>query len=691
MILSDLTGVRALRGPNVWARCAVLEAAFRAPSSPPGTVHEATGFAARLRRLTAPLGSLEEPAHTAAEQWTRTGDGKDLAGAVAQLALAVEIAATCKVSFCSVSPAPAAGSFCLAVEIESVEDEDISRQCLLAAHSACKAAFENTPFDFGAELERLKELGGDILLGPNTRVIADAARRRGIPVRRLDQGSLLQLGHGIHQRRMCGAETDRTSSIGEDIGWEKPLSKELLTAVGIPTPEGRIVSGADDAWKAAAEVGGLVVVKPQSANHGRSVFIGLTKRDEIAAAYESARETGQGQNVLVERCILGSEHRVLVVDGRVAAATRGDPLYITGDGVRSISEYVAELNRDPRRSEDADSPLYAIEFDEMTLGVLARQGYEPASIPPAGERVLIQRNGNLAVDVTDLVHPDNAALVALAARTIGLDVAGVDLVVEDISRPMREQGGAILEVNAMPGLMMHLKPGSGAPRPVGDMIVASVIPTGSDGRIPVVAVNGRDACAIAREIGVLLSASGLCTGVTCSEGTFVDGVMTRRAGNTSKHAADLLMHPLLEAAVAETPDEAILNEGLAFEECRLAILTECMDQDPTARRVLVESVREGGALIVSASLPAVDELTAQCRGEVVLYAASADPDLLKSAKNWQKTAVFASKDAIFARSGEREERLAGLDPGLTPRELDQRLAVSAAEWILRRSAIPARP
>jgi cyanophycin synthetase len=681
MTFPDLTDVRALRGPNVWTRSAVLAAAFRATSSPFG----AAGFAARLRQLVAPLDSLAEFACAAAEQRELTGAGTDLAEALAQLALAIEIASTCKVSFCSVRPDSRAGSFLLAVEIESIEDEDISRQCLLAAHSACKAAFEDTPYDFGAELERLKELGGDILLGPNTRAIFDAARRRGIPVRRLDQGSLLQLGHGIHQRRMCGAETDHTSSIGEEIGWEKPLSKELLTAVGIPTPEGRIVADADDAWKAACEVGGLVVVKPQSANHGRSVFIGLTKREDIAEAYASARETGQGPNVLVERCVLGSEHRVLVVDGRVAAATRGDPLYVTGDGVRSIEQFVAELNTDPRRSEDADSPLYAIEFDEMTLAVLTRQGYQPASIPREGERVLIQRNGNLAVDVTALVHPDNAALVALAARTIGLDVAGVDLVVEDISRPMRPQGGAILEVNAMPGLMMHLKPGAGEPRPVGDIIVASVIPTGTDGRIPIVAVNGNGAAAICREIGALLHAQGLCTGITCADGTFVNGEQTRRAGNTSRHAADLLMHPLLEAAVAEVADEALVTGGLGFEQCQIAIFTGSGPEGLTpAKRVLAESVAEGGTLILNAALPGADELAEHCPGEVVLFGA----DVQKSAQKCQKTVVFASNNAVFAMSGGREECIADLDPALAQDEIGQRLAVSAASWILRRLTKP---
>lgn len=676
----DLTNIRPLRGPNIWARCAVLEATLRSPTS---VFSAGAEFAAWLSQLISPLGSLSGPALTAAQQSSSTEDGSWLADIIAKLALAIELSATCKVTWCGVSRGPESDSFSLAVEIESVEEVDFSRQCLTAAHSTIRAALQGAAYDFGAELVRLKELGGDILLGPNTRAIFDAARRRNIPVRRLDKGSLLQLGQGIHQRRMCGAETDRTSSIGEDIGWEKPLSKELLTAVGIPTPEGRIVADADDAWKAACEVGGLVVVKPQSANHGRSVFIGLTQREDIIAAYASARVEGQGPNVLVERCVLGSEHRVLVVDGKLAAATRGDPLYITGDGVRSISEYVAELNQDPRRSDDADSPLYAVEFDEMTLGVLTRQGFEPSSIPADGERVLIQRNGNLAVDVTDLVHPDNVALVALAARTIGLDVAGVDLVVEDISRPMREQGGAILEVNAMPGLMMHLKPGTGEPRPVGDIIVASVIPPGSNGRIPIIAVNGRDASHLSQELGRLLSANGLCTGVTCATGTFVDGLKTRSAFNTSSSAADLLMHPLLEAAVVETPDEAIAAEGLGFEQCQMAILTDGTGVS-TARRVLVQAVAENGTLIVDESLPEVDELVAECRGEVVFFARNSDFDSQKSAKNRQKMVVFVSKNAVFAMSDGLETHLTDLESGLTPLELDRRLALSAAEWTLRR-------
>jgi cyanophycin synthetase len=498
---------------------------------------------------------------------------------IAAVAVDLQVACGAKVSFL------AAGDGKIAIEFE---DEELARRCLDAAL--------HPPADLAA----LRDYAGDVLLGPNTRAIFDAARLRGIPVRRLDQGSLLQLGYGVHQRRMCGAETDRTSSIGENLGWEKPLAKQLLRAVGVPTPEGRLVRDADDACHAAAELGGSVVVKPEAANHGRSVFIGLTDPAEIAAAYQSARVEGEGTNVLVERCIPGAEHRVLVVNHRVAAATRGDELYITGDGIRTLVQFVDELNQDPRRGDDAEAPLSPVGFDQVTLAVLARQGYQPDSIPPAGERVLIQRNGNLAVDVTNQVHPENAALVILAARTIGIDVAGVDLVVENIGRPIREQGGAILEVNAMPGIMMHLRPGVGTPRPVHEIIMEFVFPPGANGRIPIVAVHaGKDSSAIAHEVAHRLSATGLTVGLSATDGTFVDGLLTR-AGDcaSSQAAADLLLHPMIQAAVFETPDAAILTEGLAFDHCDVAIVT---GPQSAATAVLLATLAPTGKIVETAA------------------------------------------------------------------------------------------
>lgn len=417
------------------------------------------------------------------------------------------------------------------------EDEDVARACLQSARS-------------GGPTEPLREFAADILLGPNTRALYEAARRRNIPVRRLGQGSLLLLGQGIHQRRLWGARSDATSSIGESIGWEKSLAKVLLAAAGIPTPDGRVVETADDALAALRSIHAPVVVKPESANHGRSVFIGLTTEEEVAAAFQAAALEGESPRVIVERYIPGCEHRVLIVGGRLAAVTRGDPLYVQGDGTRTVRQLVDEVNLDPRRGPADECPLYPVEFDPVTLAHLTRQGLSPETIVPAGTRVLLQRNGNLGVDVTDEVHPANIDLCLLAAEAIGLDIAGIDLVVEDISRPITEQGGAVLEVNAMPGLMMHLNPAIGRPRPVDDIILRHLYPNDPAGRIPIVCVLD------APETARALHSAMLVKGIRSSLGS----------------SADLLLHPRLESVVFDVAAASIASEGLPFDLCDVAVM-----------------------------------------------------------------------------------------------------------------------
>jgi cyanophycin synthetase len=456
----------------------------------------------------------------------------------------------------------------------AIEEEAVARLCLAGDEAAAR------------------DLADSILLGPNTRALYDAARRRGIPVRRLGTDSILVLGQGARQRRLNGARTDRTPVIAEEIGWEKPLAKEVLLAAGVPTPEGRVVTTAADACAVAAELGGPVVVKPESANHGNAVFIGLSRRDEIEAAFETARTAGSTEAVIVERCISGAEHRVLVVGGRFTAAARGEALYAEGDGRSTVAQLIEAINRDPRRADDPAAPLYAVEPDEAMLTVLARQGYALDSIPAAGARVLIQRNGNLGIEVTDLVHPANRALCERAARAIGLDIAGVDLVVDDISMPLIEQGGAVLEVNPMPGLMMHLRPEVGQPRPVDDAIVASVFPAGEDGRIPIVVLNG---CPRewAEAIQARLPGAGRADGARKTE--------------------LLLLHPDIQAAVVEISDENIAREGLPFDQTRVLLIGG--GSLTPARRLLLQLVLPDGAALVPAAM--VDAAAELCTGKVV--------------------------------------------------------------------------
>ncbi len=437
----------------------------------------------------------------------------------------------------------------------------------------------------------LRDLYYTQCLGPSTRAIAAAACARGIPVRRLNRGSLVQLGHGAAQRRVWTAETDQTGALPEWISQDKDLTKRLLKIMGVPIPKGRPVSDPADAWKAACEIGPPVVVKPRNGNHGRGVFMNLHTQEDIEAVFPHAAKEGDG--VLVERFIPGAEHRVLVVGKRVVAAARGEPAYVVGNGRQTIMELVTEqLDSDPRRGDDYSCPLSPIEYDATTLAVLERQGFTPQSVPPADCQVLIQVNGNLAIDVTDRVHPDVAARAVDAARVVGLDVAGIDMVIEDIGRPMEVQRAAVVEVNAGPGLHIHLQPSEGKPRPVGEAIVDMLFPEDRSGRIPLVVVADSQGSSTPRLVAQLLAEMHGSVGLASREGVFFNDRLIDPLPATPMQAAhDVLINPDVEAAVIEATDESIRVEGLPLEDCHVAVLCHGAKD---AAGVLIEAVLPGG-------------------------------------------------------------------------------------------------
>ncbi len=446
------------------------------------------------------------------------------------------------------------------------------------------AALFDRPFNVAAEIERLRNLAHEVCLGPSTRAIVEAVSTRGIPYRRLNNDSLVLFGHGRKQRRIQAAETDRTSAIAEAIAQDKEMTRMMLRAVGVPTPCGRPVADAEDAWRAAGEIGVPVVVKPQDGNQGRGVATNLTTREQVIHAFEAARQ--EGEHVIVEKFAPGHDYRLLVVGERVVAAARREPAQVMGDGLHTIVELVEEVNADPRRGEHHATVLSKIKLDAVSLAVLADQGYTPSSIPAAGTTVLIRRNANLstggtAIDVTERVHPAVAANAVDAAKIVGLDIAGVDIVAQDISRPLSEQGGIIVEVNAAPGLRMHLDPSVGISRPVGEAIADILFPLGETGRIPIVAVTGVNGkTTTTRFIAHVLRGTGKTVGMTCTDGIFVND---RRidSGDCSgpQSARSILINPSVDMAVFETARGGILREGLAFDHCDVAVVTNIGDGD----------------------------------------------------------------------------------------------------------------
>ena len=517
--------------------------------------------------------------------------------------------------------------------------EDVTREALTTARDLVMAAINDEPFDVPAAVQRLREMTDDLLLGPSTASIVEAADQRGIPFIRLNTGNLVQLGYGAKMRRIWTAETDLTSAIAEGISRDKDLTKQLLQSCGVPVPQGRVVEDVEDAWEAAQEIGLPVVVKPYDGNHGRGVFTNLTSREEIEKAYRVAEDEGSG--VIVERFVSGNEHRLLVVGGRMVAAARGEPASVTGDGQHTVRELIElQLNSDPRRGSGEDSPLNYVRIDSAARLELARQGLDGDSVPPAESPVLIQRSGNVAFDVTDLVHPQVAADVALAAQVVGLDIAGIDLVAEDIGRPLAEQGGAIVEVNAGPGLLMHLKPANGAPRPVGRAIVDHLFAGEDKGRIPVVGVTGtRGTTPVAQVVAHMPRLAGKRVGLGCASGMYL-GRRHIEHGNCAdwNTGRRLLQNRLVDAAVLENGPFMIANEGLAYDRCQIGIVThidpeatlpgnyiETPDQMYRVLRTQVDVVLPGGAAILNAHDPAVVEMAELCDGEIIFF--GSDPTL----------------------------------------------------------------
>ncbi|MDF3037178.1 MAG: cphA, partial [Paucimonas sp.] len=558
-----------------------------------------------------------------------------------------------------------------------VRCEKVGRAALVYARDMVMAAINDDSFDVNSAISELKSLLESGSLGPSTACIVDAAAERKIPSLRLNDGNLVQLGYGARQRRIWTAETDKTSAIGESISSDKDLTKSLLQSCGVPVPEGRIVSSAEDAWEAAEDIGLPVVVKPSDGNHGRGVSTDLKTREEVDAAYALADE--EGSDVIVERFIPGNEHRILVVGGKVVAAARGKTASVIGDGKSTIEQLIdLQINTDPRRGTTEEFPLNLVLLDEdpAVRLELTRQGFARDSVPPQGKEVLIQRNGNVAFDVTDQVHPDVAAAVALAARIVGLDIAGVDVVAEDISRPLEEQGGAIVEVNAGPGLLMHLKPADSAPQPVGRAIVDHLFKEDDNGRIPIVGVTGSIGTTLtAKLIARLLEMNGSRVGLACGEGFYLNRRPVEKADCANWRAARrVLMNPSVTAAVLENGARNILREGLAYDRCDVGVVTRLdasrivpdfyihdTEQLANVVRTQVDVVLDSGSAVLNANDEQVAELASLCDGDVIYFSATEDNARLREHREAGKRCVVLRRGEILLWQGGSETLLVRAD------------------------------
>jgi cyanophycin synthetase len=656
--------ILALRGPNIWTYRPVLEVWLDIGPLEDSPSNLIPGF---YERLTAWLPSLAEHRCGIGEPGgflLRLREGTWPGHILEHVTLELQTLAGMQGGFGKARSTSVRGVYKVVVRSRN---EKVSIAALHAGRDLVMAAIEDKPFDVKAAIHHLRELIDSHCLGPSTACIVDAATARNIPSIRLTDGNLVQLGYGARQHRVWTAETDRTSAIAEGISRNKDLTKQLLTSCGVPVPEGRIVESPEDAWDAAEDIGVPVVVKPTDANHARGVSTELMTRAEVEAAYHLA--DAEGSEVLVERFVRGNEHRLLVVGGKLAAAARGETVSVLGDGVATVRELIdQQVNSDPRRGEEEEFPLDVLLVDKnpAVKFEIERQGYTADSVLPKDVSIIVQRNGNVAFDVTDIVHPEVAAAVSLAARVVGLDIAGIDLVAEDISKPLGEQGGAIVEVNAGPGLLMHLKPAEGQPRPVGKAIVDHLFADDETGRIPVVGITGSSGkTRVAKILARFIHLSGSHVGLACSDGLF-SGERQIEKGNcaTWTAAQKLLMNRKVEAAVIENSVSTILAEGLGYDRCQVGVVTniqsekhfgafytETPEQVYNVLRTQVDVVLGDGVAVLNAEDPLVAQMAELCDGEVIFFATNSEsPVIRKHLKQGGRAVLQKGGGLILASS-----------------------------------------
>lgn len=554
---------------------------------------------------------------------------------------------------------------------------------------------------------RVKQIKRVILensLGSTTQAIVNAAFERGIPIQRLNNSSLLQLGYGRNQRRVQAAMTDQTSCIGVDIACDKGLTKKLLHEAGIPVPRGFLVRSEDNAVEAFRQLAHPAVVKPYNGNQGKGVTLKLETEMEVRTAFRIAQT--YGDQVLIEEHIEGKNFRALIVGGKMIAAAERIPAHVIGDGVSRIEALVGQVNSDPERGDDHEKALTKIKMDPVVLMTLTQKNLTPNSVPTEGEVVYLRDSANLstggiAEDVTAGVHPDNAQMAEYAAQIVGLDIAGVDLVLDDIGVSFREQNGAIIEVNAAPGIRMHHSPSIGKPLDVGKAIVKQIMPAGN-GRIPIIAITGTNGkTTTTRMIGKMLSDRELTVGMTTTDGIYVGGKLLVEGDTTGPESAQIVLrHPAVQVAVLETARGGILRSGLAYDYADVAVITnvandhlgqygiENLEDIAHVKSLVAEVVRPHSYVVLNADDPLVVAIARKTKGKVIFFSTEKDNLSIRKHLALGGMALFVRRGIILLCQGDQSYKICAVKhlpvtwDGKALHNLQNALAAIAVGWSL---------
>lgn len=631
---------RILRGPNYWAREPVIRLLVDLGVLEEFPSNKLPGFTDALVAL---LPTLEDHACSLGRRGgfiTRLRDGT-WAGHIAEhIALEFQNLAGTDVRHGKTRAAGPRGQYnCIFEYREEAVGIEAGKMAVALVNHLVAPDDPASFFPFAEEMERLIRLAERQAFGPSTQALIDEAVSRDIPFIRLDRHSLVQFGHGVHQQRIRATMTSKTSAIGVDIASDKSLTNRLLDSAGLPVPRADVVDTEDGAVAVAKRLGYPVVVKPLDGNHGRGVHLDLRSEEAVRAAFHGAKVQSRSGDLIVETYVAGNDYRCLVIGGKVAAIAERVPASVTGDGERTVRQLVDIANSDPRRGIGHEKVLTRIRVDSAAEELVRAQGHGLDEIPPAGTRIKLALTGNMStggtsIDRTIEAHPDNVEIAETAARIVGLDVAGIDFICPDIATPVRETGGAIVEVNAAPGFRMHTHPTEGEPQYVARPVIDSLFPVaGTSARIPILAVSGTNGkTTTVRMITHILKLMGRRVGMTSTDGIVIDGRLIKKGDMSGPKSAQMvLQNPTVDTAVFEVARGGILREGLGYDRNDVAVVTnvtgdhlglggiDSLGQLANVKGVIVEAVPRSGTAVLNADDSHVYRMGRHCAGRVVLF------------------------------------------------------------------------
>jgi cyanophycin synthetase len=608
--------IKAMRGPNYWSirrhKLIVMKIDLEEMEDLPS--NKIDGFADRLEKMFPSMYEHECSENKPGGFFHRVREGTWMGHVIEHVALEIQTLAGMDTGFGRTRTTGEHGVYNV---VFSYEEEKVGIYAAKSAVRICEALAKNEAYDLAEDIQTMREIREDERLGPSTGSIVDEAKARGIPWIRLNRHSLVQLGYGVNQKRIQATVSSTTSNIAVEIACDKEETKNLLEAASIPIPRGTIIYDEDDMERAIKRIGYPIVLKPVNGNHGRGATINIQHWEQAVEALAVAKKISRG--VICEKFITGFDFRLLVINYKLVAAAKRTPACVVGDGKSTIKELIDKVNSDPRRGYGHEKVLTAIKLDEMTLNILKDKNLSLENIIPKDEILYLKKTANLSTggtstDITDIVHPYNVFMAERIAKIIGLDICGIDIMAPDLSSPIKENGGAVLEVNAAPGFRMHIAPAEGLARNVAEPVIDMLYPPGSSARIPIIAVTGTNGkTTTTRLMAHIVKTMGHKVGFTTTDGIYVQNRMLEQGDCTGPVSAEfVLKDPTVDFAVLECARGGILRAGLGFHKCDIAIVTNVaadhlglkdintLEDMARVKAVVPESVMPGGYAILNA-------------------------------------------------------------------------------------------